>query len=473
MKRFQMMGTSISGMGTCLIKWPMLFLALAWLGVGTALAYDNEVWEEDGLYCWKVNDGQQGSSADLSSAITRCLSDSTGPGREIHILTGGDLSATIGIPSDVSLYGHTNTFNVIHGDYTIHAKGVDHIGFYDMSITGASHMVFRITACDDVVLSGIHIDGGFIGMRVDSRDSRAWLAWSYNLTVTNCTFENLGGHGLETYGIDGCVVDNIVARNNGECGVLLNRTINARVGTVDAYRCCYGGGYAGLRFANGCENVTVEYVKSIECGRGFFVTTGGKNIVVEEAYIRDCSAHAILLQYSDEVGINSGSYNGDANLHYTSVNLWNLASDVDDVTASPPAAASRPSASVDEDRVFLKWPAVSGAASYRLQRAPAAVGPFFTVACTETTEFVDRDIFAGSNYYYRVRAVNAAGPGKASPEASVAIAGAMSSVVDLESRPSEALCVRRFLRRQPGRFCGRCFRNGEVHGRLAGPIAFL
>ena len=298
----------------------LLILSVGVLISAAGQAAPNEVYSQNGLYYWKINDVVQGSTTNLADAINSCVWNSTGAGREIHILTGGDLSATIGVPPDVSIYGHDYVFNVIHDGYTVWARGVDNIGFHDMTIVNAAHMVFRITACDNVSLSGIHIDGGFIGMRIDSRDSSPWLATSYNLTVTDCVFENLSSHGLETYGIDGCVVDNILSKNCGECGVLFNGTRNGTVGTIDSYRCCYGGGYAGLRFANGCFDMTVEECIAIECGRGLFTVSDCGNIVIDDVYIRDCSWHSILLQNSDGVVINGGSYNGDALNHYTSVN---------------------------------------------------------------------------------------------------------------------------------------------------------
>ena len=144
MKQLRQRNIPIFRVGSKLGIWTLLCM-LALFGFSTAHAYENEVWESGGLYYWKINNVQQGSSADLSTAMTRCIWDSSGT-RDIHVLTGGDLSATIGVPPDVSLYGHTNTFNVIHGDYTVHARGVDNIGFYDMTITNASHMVFLMGA---------------------------------------------------------------------------------------------------------------------------------------------------------------------------------------------------------------------------------------------------------------------------------------------------------------------------------------
>lgn len=402
------------------------------LTVNTAHAYINEVWEDGGQYHWKINNTYQGSSAELATAINSCVWQSSGVGREIHILTGGELSETIGIPSDISLFGHGNSFNATHDGYGVHARGASNISFSDMKITGAFYMGFRITGCNDVALSGIHIDGGYMGMRIESSDSNhPWDFRSYNLTVVNCTFENTGGHAFETYSIENIYVDEIVARYAGGCGVILNNSSNAFVGTVDAYRCDYGGGYAGLRFANGCRDIRVQYLRAIECGRGFFTVSGAWDIVVEEVYIRDCSSHAILIQNSDGVGVNSGTHDGFVINHYTSVNCWILASDATGVTDPLPAAPAGLVASAGVSGVSLNWSAVSGTASYHLQRSTTSGGPFFTIAYTETTSYADRDIAADTTYYYRVRAVNAAGPGPASSEASAAVSGSFMPSVDL------------------------------------------
>ncbi len=406
-------------------------LAFLGSGVDVAQANPNEVYLSAGMYRWKINNIEQGSTADLATAITNCVWNSTGADREIHILVGGILSSTIGLPPSVRIFGHGNTFTVAHGGYAVHARKVPNIQLHDMTITAATTYVFRISGCDNVVLSGINIDGGFIGIRVESSDSSSpWNFTSYNLTVTNCRFENMNSHGLETYGIDGAYVDGIVARNNGECGVLFNNTRNTVVGTVDAYRCSYGGGYAGLRFANDCSNATVKYLRAIECGRGFFAVTGAKNIVVEELYVRDCTSHAILIQNSDGVGINSGTYNGVALYHYTSINCWILATDATGVTASPPPAPFLQPGTAGGDGVSMSWSPVADATNYLLQRATTSGGPYRTVAYLDTTNFIDRNVASGTTYYYAVRATNAAGPSVVSPEVSVT---AVAPVVNVGS----------------------------------------
>jgi hypothetical protein len=101
---------------------------------------------------------------------------------------------------------------------------------------------------------------------------------------------------VETYGVDGFKAYGIIARNMGECGVLLNKTKNGTIGTVDAYRCSNGGGYAGLRFANNCSYVTADMLYATECGRGFFVLTGSNNCTLKNARIVNGTGIGVWLE---------------------------------------------------------------------------------------------------------------------------------------------------------------------------------
>ncbi len=401
-------------------------------GLIAAHAYPNEVYESGGTYRWKINNAEAGSSADLATAISNCIWGASGV-REVHVLVGGDLASTISMQSGLRLYCHGVSFTRSHGGTGFHHEGGGDIHIYDMSLVSGGGWGIHTSRASNLVFQGINITSGGIGIRVDSHPSRPYEAgrWVYNLKVLNCRFENLGSHGLETYGIDGFTIDNIVARNLGECGVLINKGYNGTIGTVDAYRCSNGGGYAGLRFANDCANVWVKSLRAVECGRGFFTVTGAKNIVVEEVYIRDCTSHAILLQNSDGVGVNSGSYNGAGLNHYTSVNSWILARDVGAGAVPPPAAPGGVTAVVGDTGVVVSWPAVSGATHYLLQRADAVDGAYRTIAYRETTSFEDRNLAGNATCYYTVKAVNAGGPGAASAPVSVSTVGRAFPVVAL------------------------------------------
>ncbi|MBN2165460.1 MAG: RICIN domain-containing protein [Marinilabiliaceae bacterium] len=268
----------------------VLFLLIGAIFANDLLAYTNEVRQSGDTYIWRINDVDQGSTTSFTEAVQNAVwSVPPIDYRELHILCSGTLTETIGLPYGIKLYCHNNTFTIDHGGYGFYGKGVNEVQIHDVTLSNLTNMGIRMTRCSNLVFDNITLLSGFIGMRIDSHESRPYEDfWVYNVTVTNCRFENLGSHGLETYGVDGCNIQNIVALNCGECGVLLNKTINGTVGTVDAYRCCVGGGYAGLRLANSCSNLAIDQLYARECGRGFFVTSGSNNCHLNYCYVVDC-----------------------------------------------------------------------------------------------------------------------------------------------------------------------------------------
>lgn len=57
-------------------------------------------------------------------------------------------------------------------------------------------------------------------------------------------------HVVETYGINGITIGEVEGEDVGECGVLLNRSINATVDLVTCTDCAVGTGDAAFRMAN-------------------------------------------------------------------------------------------------------------------------------------------------------------------------------------------------------------------------------
>ncbi|WP_196939800.1 hypothetical protein [Sphingobacterium pedocola] len=85
--------------------------------------------------------------------------------------------------------------------------------------------------------------------------------------------------------------------------------MNGMLGTVNTYRCNYGGGYAGLRLANNCSNVTTRNLIARECGREYFVLTGSNNIRLNNAQIHNCSGSGIWLENVVNCAVLSGCTN--------------------------------------------------------------------------------------------------------------------------------------------------------------------
>lgn len=273
-----------------------------------ALAYPNEVRQSGNSYIWRINDVDQGSTSDLATAINNCIGTGN---REVHVLNGGTLSSQINLQPGLRLYCHNVTFNKNHSGYGFYRDGSGDIRIYDMILNNNSNMGIRTSRASDIYIQNVRIYGGSIGIRIDSHPSRPYEdgRWVYNVHIQDCRFENGGSHGLETYGVDGFQAYGIVARNMGECGVLLNKTINGTIGTVDAYRCSYGGGYAGLRYANSCANIVANSLIARECGRGYFVLTGSNNCRLNNAQITDCTNIGIWLENVVNCSVIAGCTN--------------------------------------------------------------------------------------------------------------------------------------------------------------------
>jgi hypothetical protein len=286
----------------------MLFLYIQAVFINEALAYPNEVRQSGSSYIWRVNDVDQGSTSSLAAAINNCIGTGN---REVHVLVGGTLSEQINLQPGLTLYCHNVTFNKNHTGYGFYRDGTGNIKIYDMILNNNTNMGIRTSRASDLYFQNVRIYGGSIGIRVDSHPSRPYEEgrWVYNLHVQDCRFENGSSHGLETYSVDGFKAYGIIARNMGECGVLLNKTVNGTIGTVDAYRCSYGGGYAGLRFANTCSGVTADRLIARECGRGYFVLSGSNNCHLNNAQITDCTDIGIWLENVANCSVKAGCTN--------------------------------------------------------------------------------------------------------------------------------------------------------------------
>jgi parallel beta-helix repeat protein len=286
----------------------ILVLSLMAIFMNDVKAYTHEVWQSGSLYYWKTFDVQRGSTTSLATAIQNAIETGN---REVHILCGGTLSAQINIQPGLTLSCHNNTFNKNHSGYGFFLDGSGPYNIYDMTLNNNTNMGIRSSRASDIRIVNVRINGGSIGIRIDSHPSRPYEdgRWVYNVYIQDCMFEGCSSHGLETYGVDGFGAYGINARYCGECGVLLNKTINGTIGTVNAYRCCYGGGYAGLRFANTCVNITTNMLYADQCGRGYFVLTGSSNCHLNNCQITNSTDVGIWLENVANCSVKAGCCN--------------------------------------------------------------------------------------------------------------------------------------------------------------------
>ncbi|GAW25473.1 putative ricin B lectin [Rosellinia necatrix] len=177
----------------------------------------------------------------------------------------------------------------------------------------------------------MNLSGG-LGIRFD-RDQAA----NTNVKMGTITVNGAGSHAVETWNIDGLTIDKVVARNVGECGLLLQKTTNARVGLVDGDNVATGTGYATFRMANNngqlasgayTPNVFVDKVVSRGGGRGVFCVSQSGGAVISQVDLANNGNNAILLENCYNVAINGGTVNGGGEVRVSSRTEFPVSSDL-------------------------------------------------------------------------------------------------------------------------------------------------
>lgn len=160
-----------------------------------------------------------------------------------------------------------------------------------------------------------------LGIRYDNNPS-AGGARVQNFTIDRISVKDIGGHGVETYGANGVVVGEFIGENTRDCGLILNDSINAEVGSVTCQDCADPGtGYAAFRVANSngndggafpAGNVHVGSVYARGGDRGIFSVSGSGGLTVDHYDIAGTASSPVLLQncYNTTLGAVSGSVNG-------------------------------------------------------------------------------------------------------------------------------------------------------------------
>jgi hypothetical protein len=74
-----------------------------------------------------------------------------------------------------------------------------------------------------------------------------------------------------------------------------------------------------------------------------------------------------------------------------------------------PEAPTNLTLSIASDAITQSWTAVSGATSYEIYRKTSDTGTFSSVGTSTNTSFTDTNVSSGSNYWYRIFAINSNG----------------------------------------------------------------
>jgi hypothetical protein len=267
------------------------------------------------------------TGTDMRAAVQAAVNSLTA-GRtskeRVVVWQGGTISAgsRISLPS-YTVLDSCGTINVTgsgSGDQApVYSRGTRDIEVQHLYLTGAPLYGIFMRNVTNVVLGVIdmRLSGG-LGVRVDNRGDTS--VRSRNIRMDSVFVSGSGTHAVETYGVDGLTIGTVTARNVRDSGLLLNDTINATVGTVDAENAGAGTGYAAFRVANRNgrignsypTNVRVGTVRARGGGRGIFCVSESGGLAIDRVDIANTGNNAILIEncYNVTIASQSGTVSG-------------------------------------------------------------------------------------------------------------------------------------------------------------------
>jgi hypothetical protein len=269
-----------------------------------------------GTYTASVGAEAVYTGADYVVAIQTAI-DSVGAGARVSVLAEGSIGeSTISLPSGIIFEGceAINTgWRDGHG--AIESFNTENVQIPYLTMTGGPYFGMRFYGVTGLALGEIvmNLETG-LGIRFD-RDE----APNFDVSMDSITVTGAGSHAVEVWNIDGLTINQVIARDVGECGLLLQTTVNAHVGLVDGDNVAAGNGYATFRMANNngqladgsyTTNVFVDQVISRGGGRGIFCVSQSGGVEIGNIDLADNGNNAILIENCYGVNILGGTVNG-------------------------------------------------------------------------------------------------------------------------------------------------------------------
>jgi hypothetical protein len=313
---------------------------------------------------WKVTRSGRTvySGSDMAAAMTAAMNSLTAnrtTKQSVLVQGSGDYPARTRytIPSNtvLNVCGTINVTGTASGDYApIYSRDRQNIEIPNIKITGTPTYGMFFRNVNGLKLGSLdlrHTTG--IGVRVDNN---AGSVKAKDLTIDYVYGSGMKSHVVETYGVDRVTIGTVEGRSVGECGLLLNNTTNANVGSVSCVDCGKGTGYAAFRIANNAGkigndwpagNIHVGKVYARGGGRGIFSVSGSGGLTIDEIDIASTGNNPILLQNSinttiagksgkiaggsvvlsnDTTNTNSGKFEASRNVNLRNLTLSNGAS---------------------------------------------------------------------------------------------------------------------------------------------------
>ncbi len=179
---------------------------------------------------------------------------------------------------------------------------------YGTFIAGSSFILFKNY---HILIAKGETNSSYIGMRIQSQANATANVelgrWSHDIYFDNCSFNGILEHAIETYNAYNIYATTIKITDVGGCGILLNCSYNAWINEVIGIRCCPGGTYATVRFANDAgPNINFHYVYGEACGNGVFLASSSNDICIDKINLVNIHARPIYIGGSAGLHIQSG-----------------------------------------------------------------------------------------------------------------------------------------------------------------------
>lgn len=294
---------------------------------GSLIGYDALMIKSGSTWTVTKADEQVHSGPDMEAAL-RAAYDSLTSGRSskesILVQGSGDIPASsqVSIPSYtlLNVCGTINVSGTPSGSdrSPLYARNARDIEIPNLKMTGSPQYGIFFRGTDNVHLGHIELRltrAAGIGIRVDtSGNAGSDTNFKQNLRMDYVFGSGMSSHVVETYGISNITIGTVEGENVGECGVLLNRSINASIDLVTCTDCAVGAGYAAFRMANdngsingsyGTVNIVAKSVVARGGGRGIFSVSGSGAARIDKVDLEDTGNNSILLENAHNVTVGN------------------------------------------------------------------------------------------------------------------------------------------------------------------------
>ncbi|GAA4977818.1 hypothetical protein GCM10023225_18050 [Kineococcus glutinatus] len=278
---------------------------------------------------WTARNGDRTlyTGTDLRSAVQAAVGSLT-PGRttkeRVVVRGSGGIPAgqRINLPSHTVLdaCGTIEARGTGTGDQApVYTRGTTDVEVQNLTVTGTPLYGVFARNVENFTLGRITMQlSSGLGVRIDNRGDTS--RWTRNVRIGSVHVSGASSHAVETYGVDGLTIGTVTARDVGGSGLLLNQTINATIGTVDAVNAGTGTGYAAFRMANRNGRIGDAYPTNIRVGtvvargggRGIFCVSESGGVVVDRVDIADTGNNAVLVEncYGVDIAAQGGTISG-------------------------------------------------------------------------------------------------------------------------------------------------------------------